>query len=242
MNRHEGESMKKSTSKESIRLWFEFLKRASSDPKITVNKEFYEPWGDYSNQTFNIWWEQHAQPLFERKTIELAERHVNDGEHLHLKVPMSMTPTEAANKVRELLIDHYQSIGHVPRSSYSYSLTDGVEIRISAFRAYLHTYDINQKLKLARPQEDSVTAKELLAEVRRFYLMRTNRWKNSKRTVEGLPMALAGDFSFDSETKTITNPKHDVTGIRNIRRYLHIAQRLVEAAAIGDFPGREFNK
>ena len=55
-------------------------------------------------------------------------------------------------------------------------------------------------------------------------------------------MALAGDFIFDSETRTITNPKHDVTGIRNIKRYLQIAQKLVESAANGDFPGREFNK
>jgi hypothetical protein len=87
-----------------------------------------------------------------------------------------------------------------------------------------------------------VSAKELLAEVRNFYSARTLRWKETKRKVEALPMALAGDFTYDSETKTITTPKHDDTAIRNIRRYLMIAQRLVENAGKGDFPGDDYYK
>jgi hypothetical protein len=53
-------------------------------------------------------------------------------------------------------------------------------------------------------------------------------------------MALAGDFTYDSETKTVTAPKHDDTAIRNIRRYLLIAQRLVQNAGKGDFPAADY--
>jgi hypothetical protein len=58
--------------------------------------------------------------------------------------------------------------------------------------------------------------------------------------VEALPMALAGDFTYDNATKTVSTPKHDDTAIRNIRRYLLIAQRLVENAGKGDFPAADY--
>ena len=109
-------------------------------------------------------------------------------------------------------------------------------------RAYLHTYDCHQQLLAARAGEGAVTAKDLLAGVRIFYSARTLRWQATKRKVEALPMALAGDFKYDSATKTVSSPKHDDTAIRNIRRYLLIAQRLVENAGKGDFPSKGFNK
>jgi hypothetical protein len=55
-------------------------------------------------------------------------------------------------------------------------------------------------------------------------------------------MALAGDFVYNSESNTVTAPKHDETAIRSIRRYLLIAQRLVENAAKGDFPSADYYK
>jgi len=82
----------------------------------------------------------------------------------------------------------------------------------------------------------------LLAGVRIFYSARTLKWRDTKRKVEALPMALAGDFTYDSATKTVSTPKHDETAIRNIRRYLLIAQRLVENAAKGDFPAADYYK
>ena len=102
--------------------------------------------------------------------------------------------------------------------------------------------DCHQKLLAEMGGEGAVLAKELLAEVRIFYSARTLKWRNTKRKVEALPMALAGDFMYDSETKTVTTPKHDETAIRNIRRYLQIAHRLVENAAKGDFPSADYYK
>ena len=232
--------MSKSAGREGVRLWFEFVKRAHADKGVRVNEAFYKPWGDYPNQTFNSWWQQHAEALFPRNKVELVQRYLSDTEHVKVSVPMSLTPTDAANQLRDVLMLHYKELGHVPRAHRSFALTEGVEVRISAFRAYLHTYDCHQKLLAERGGEGVVPAKELLAAVRCFYSARTHRWRNTKRKVEGLPMALAGDFTYESATKTVTSPKHDDTAIRNIRRYLLIAQRLVQNAAKGVFPGDDY--
>ncbi len=234
--------MSKTAGREGVRLWFEFLKRAHADKTVRVNEAFYKPWGDYPNQTFNSWWQQHAETLFPRNKVELVQRYLSDSEHVKVSVPMSLTATEAANQLRDVLIEHYKAIGHVPRAQRSFALTEGVELRIAAMRAYLHTYDCHQQLLAERGGEGVVSAKDLLAGVRVFYSARTLRWQGTKRKVEALPMALAGDFTYDSATKTVSSPKHDDTAIRNIRRYLLISQRVVENAAKGEFPGKDFNR
>ena len=93
---------------------------------------------------------------------------------------------------------------------------------------------------MASEHTSHVPAKLLLAEIRRYYMARTHKWQHTKRREEGLPMALAGDFTYDSETKTVSSPKHDDTAIRNIRRYLSIAKRLVENAGKGEFPAADY--
>ncbi len=234
--------MSKAAGREGVRLWFECLKRAHADKTVRVNAAFYKPWGDYPNLSFNSWWKEHAETLFPRNRVELVQRYLSDAEHVKVTVPMSLTPTQAANQLRDVLIAHYKEIGHVPRAQRAYALTEGVELRISAVRAYLHTYDCHQQLKATRGGEGAVSAKDLLAGVRIFYSARTLRWQGTKRKVEALPMALAGDFTYDSASKTVSSPKHDETAIRNIRRYLLIAQRLVENAGRGDFPAADYYK
>ena len=160
--------MSKTAGREGVRLWFEFLKRAHADKSVHLNKAFYKPWGDYPNQTFNEWWKLYAETLFPRNKVELVQRYLSDSEHVKVSVPMSLTPTQAANQLRDMLIQHYEAIGHVPRAQRAYALTDGVELRISAVRAYLHTYDCHQQLLAERAGEGAVTAKELLAAIRIF--------------------------------------------------------------------------
>jgi hypothetical protein len=42
-----------------------------------------------------------------------------------------------------------------------FALTEGVEIRVIAFKAYLHTYDIHQKLLATKKQYEDVSANDL---------------------------------------------------------------------------------
>jgi hypothetical protein len=95
---------------------------------------------------------------------------------------------------------------------------------------------------MATLQLKRVPAKMLLAEVRRVYMARSHKWKLTKRKVEGLPMALVGDIDYDSETDTVVARGSDVSAERAVRRYLAIANNLVSAAAVGNFPSRDYFK
>jgi hypothetical protein len=158
---------------------------------------------------------------------------------VHLAVPMALTATEAASQVRQALIEHYKAIGHEPKPQRVFELTQGAEIKVSALRAYLVAYDANQRL-LASLQQSRVPAKLLLAEVRRVYMARSHKWKLTKRKVEALPMALAGELDYDAVTDSVSSCSDDVSAERAVRRYLAIANNLVSSAASGDFPSRDY--
>jgi hypothetical protein len=233
--------MARATGKEAIRLWFEFLKRACLADDVKVNAKYYQAWGDVPNTKFETWWKVNGEQLFPYRKVEVVKRYLSDAGAVHVSVPMALTPTEAANQVRQVLIDHYKSIDHQPKQQRVYELTPGAEIKVSALRSYLATYDANQRL-MATLQLKRVPAKMLLAEVRRVYMARSHKWKLTKRKVEGLPMALVGDIDYDSETDTVVARGSDVSAERAVRRYLAIANNLVSAAAVGNFPSRDYFK
>jgi Mg-chelatase subunit ChlI len=181
--------------------------------------------------------------LFPVSKVEIVKRYLSDAEFVQVKVPMSLTPTQAANQLRETLIEHYQAIDHVPKPKRTYALTVDAEIKVSAFRAYLVTYDA--QVKLAEQYKDGVVpAKELLNEVRKYYLARSHRWRNTKRKVEALPPALAsGEYVYDHATNTVSaKDRYDSGAIRTVRMYLKKANSLILASASGDFPGKSYYK
>ena len=190
--------MARASGKEAIRLWFEFLKRAHLAAHAQVNSKYYKAWGDVEKTKFETWWKAHAEELFPYRKVQLMQRYLSDDGVLNVSVPVALTPTEAAAQLRHVLMEHYQAIGHTPKPHRAYALTEGAEIKVSALRAYLATYDANQTLSAAL-QVQRVPAKLLLAEVRRVYMARSHRWIHTKRKVEGLPMALAGEIHYDKE-------------------------------------------
>lgn len=233
--------MARATGKEAIRLWFEFLKRAYLADDVKVNSKLYQSWGDVPNTNFETWWKTNAEQLFPYRKVEVVQRYLSDAGVVHVSVPNALTPTEAANQVRQVLIEHYKGIDHYPKPQRVYQLTPGAELKVSALRAYLATYDANQRL-ITTLELPRVPAKLLLAEVRRVYMARSHKWKLTKRKVEGLPMALAGDIVYDVENDQVVSNGSDVSAERAVRRYLAIANNLVKAAARGDFPSRDYFK
>ena len=71
-------------------------------------------------------------------------------------------------------------------------------------------------------------------------MARSHNWQNSKRKVEALPMALAGELDYDAVTDSVSSRSDDVSAERAVRRYLAIANNLVSAAACGDFPSKDY--
>jgi hypothetical protein len=234
--------MARATGKEAIRLWFEFLKRAHDADGVVVNSKYYAAWGDVANAKFETWWKQHGDQLFPHRKVELAQRYLSDAEVVNVTVPKALTPTEAAAQLRQLLIEHYSAIGHKPKPHRVYALTERAEIKVSALRAYLATYDAHERVR-GTHHGVRVPAKLVLAEVRRWYLARSQRWQHTQRKVEGLPTALAGNLQYDAATDSVTvRGGDDVAAERAVRRYLAIADNLVRAAARGDFPSRDYFK
>ena len=45
-------------SRESYRLWFEFLKRAIARDRNSVKLKLYKSWGDVESLSFNKWWDE----------------------------------------------------------------------------------------------------------------------------------------------------------------------------------------
>ena len=233
--------MARSTGKEAIRLWFEFLKRAYLAGDVKVSANYYKAWGDVATTKFDTWWRAHAEQLFPNRQVEVTQRYLSDAGVVNVCIPMALTPSEAGNQIRQVLIEHYKEIDHHPKPQRVYEFTAGAEIKVSALRAYLATYDANQRL-MDTLELERVPAKLLLAEIRHVYMARSHKWKHTKRKVEGLPMALAGDIGYESETDTVVARGSDVSAERAVRRYLAIANNLVSAAAVGDFPSRDYFK
>ena len=233
--------MARASGKQAIRLWFEFLKRALESGEVKVRAKHYQAWGDVQNTTFDAWWKACGAELFPQHKVQLVQRRLSDAGVVHVAVPMNLTPTTAANQVRELLIQHYQAIDHTPKAQRVYEFTPGAEIKVSALRAYLATYDAHVKLagEMCTPP---VPAKLVLAEVRRVYMAKTHRWSHTKRKVEGLPSALADQVEYDARTGEVTASGDDTGAERAVRRYLKIAHNLIKAAAGGDFPSADYSK
>jgi hypothetical protein len=229
--------MRRSQSKEAIRLWFECLKRAQA-AKIKINHRYYSGWGDWKAMTFAQWWPAVGQALFVRSRVELVGKVEADKDAVFARIPKSHTPTQAANELRRLLLAHYKESGHKPTLERSYALTEGKELKVVNVRAYLHTYDIHNEL-LSESETGKVSSTQLLEAMRIFYLKRTEKWKNSKRRVDGLPTALINGMAVNPVTgKRIAMEASDNSGaLRAVRRYLTVADKLIANAAKGDWPG-----
>jgi hypothetical protein len=234
--------MRRSESKEAYKIWYGFLRRALASNACKVNKQKYAAWGGVENTTFTSWWRETGARLLDRRKVAI----VADGEKptkntLLVSVPVLLTPTEAANQLRRLLLEHYKSNSQKRKPSNSIQMTQGKEIKIRSFRAYLRTYDAYQKLKtdieLGRLKVKSVNrtggkggalavpSKLLVEEVRRIYAENQRRYRNSIVKVDPLPKALAD---------TVDNYNG---ALKAIARYLKQANQILANVANGDFPG-----
>ncbi len=249
--------------KEAFRLWFECLIRAANNPQFTINTAYYKEWGDWRQLSFNEWWGTVGKALLIAPADAVAlttSQEANSSGNLIVSVPMSLTPTQAANELRALLMAHYAAAKHTPQKRQSYALTEGAEMKQTVVRSYLHTYDAYLRLverarvmpvnssinRTSKRDADkrtiagsglAVSGKELLHEVRLFYLTRTERWKHTKRQVDGLPSALMNGMTVNPAT----NQKVDYGGdessaLKAVKRYLESANKLIANAAAGNFP------
>jgi hypothetical protein len=225
----------KSNGREAYRLWYEFLKRALSDKNIIIDRDFYNEWGEIENTNFKVFWQQMGDRLLSSQHLVLGNEKQNGSAVINIQVPMSLTPTQAANELRALLIEYYEKIKHTPKAERSYAISDGSEIKVSNYRAYLRAYDIKKKL-LEKERRD-VTNLEVLNELRIFYLKRTAMYAKTNRKVESMPIALRNGMSINPLTNENVNyGGEQKEAVRAVKRYLEMANSIIKNVAIGKFP------
>jgi hypothetical protein len=220
-------------SKESYRLWFQFLKRAIAKDKRSVKMSHYKTWGDVEIYSFNKWWDEigcKVINLDSNSKLEFATHADSTDSSYLIRVPKSLTSTQASTQLRELLT----SSNHKPIvDKQNLRITEGVEIRHSIYRAYLHTYDRHIEL-VQQSNGERVTNKETLIAVRKFYLTRFEKYKKRNQTVENLPSQLWDALNLDDldDVDVLATAK----SLATIGRYLREANKIIDAVRIGKFP------
>ena len=223
----------RANSKEAYRLWFEFLKRAIANPNIKVNQKLYKEWGDVSKYRFDAWWKEIGNKVIDldsQSNVTFATDGMKEEGSYLVRVPKTLTSTEAANQVRQLLLDsnHKQVV-----LESKLKIRHGAEIRPLTYRTYLNTYDIWLDL-IANSDGKKVTFKQVLIAVRKFYISRANKHKNTNRRFDKLPSNLLtamNDKNLDDVDVLAT-----AQAIATIARYLKETNKIMENVAKGIFP------
>ena len=217
--------------KEAYRLWFEYLKlaRGSSLQEVKsallVSQPFYAPWEMDKADNFNVWWKTHAH-LFEEKYVVRSLKEgepPNDPTALIVEIPLTKSPTELTKAVKAIIqsawdAQELKNKKAKKKPSAYYRLSEGSEPKLIAVREMLSVY---RNVYLRSPK---VKGEKLLNAVHRYYEGR----KNKKWAKVPTPLML---------TKGREDADDLARAMRNLRRYIQKAEKVVLNVARGRFPG-----
>lgn len=214
--------------REAFRLWFEYLKLARGSSKkevlsaLIVTQPYYAPWEMDKAGKFDDWWKGHKH-LFEEKhfvrTLQAGEA-PSDPTALVIEVPLTQSPTLLTKKVKALIQAAHAELELKNKKSKRrptayYKLSDGSEPKLDAVREMLSVY---RDVHLKHPK---LRGEKLLLACHDYYLGR----KNTRRA--NIPTTLLYQASGDDFARAM----------RNLRRYLQKAEKVVLNVARGQFPG-----
>ena len=220
-----------SARREAYRLWFEYLKVAlkSDDRRIKAalqaTKAHYAPWDVSARTNYNEWWRTHAH-LFEEKylvrEVKVGEERLAESS-LVVEIPLTESPTILLSRVKTILLAAFESQEKLSKKSRkkptaNYRLTEDSEPKLVAVREMLTVY---RDVHLANP---SLKGERLLMAVQNFYLGRKRKqWAK-------VPTPLI--------YRTEKGQEDDLArALRNLRRYIQKAEKIVLNVANGHFPG-----
>lgn len=220
--------------REAYRLWFEYLRLAhqsnlaSVKKALAVSEPFYRAWNIKSAVKFDDWWKSHGH-LFEEqfvvRTLSAGEKPL-DPNALIIEVPLTMSPTLLIEKVGLIIRSAYDADEKANRKSKKkataiYRLSDGAEPKLDAVREMLTVY---RDVYLKNP---NLRGEKLLKAAQDHYLARKNkRWAK-------VPMALL----YEKQEGEKSGSDDIARPLRNLRRYIQKAEKIMLNVANGHFPG-----
>ena len=222
------------SSKQRIRLWFEFYKLCLNDPTLQKNLKkslnYYKPWGDVSNLKFDEWWATHKQLFGELRVTEIKKvsKHPNA---LNVSIPLNHPVSHSIRELKIMIMERQQQrfkelgIGTENFKSKNpsfgkYEFTKGAEIRGGHLNEILMMYKI--WLDMDKP---AINSEYILEVVRRFDARPRAKWKPWIINVNK-PRLEEGNLLYDEEV------------LRQMRRYIRKAQQVSRNVSLGKFPGK----
>lgn len=217
--------------RELYRLWFEYLRLARKSPRQDVaaalkrSAQFYDPWGDVLSENFHTWWKGKGRLFEQRHTVRLigAGEQPSDLHALVVEISLNQSTTKLTRAVKALIEQKWTERQKQSKRknktvvSSDYSITEGSEPKRYAVREMLTVY---RDIYLKNP---TLGGSELLEAVHKYY-----KGRKQKRWAK-IPSALIADFADQGR-------KH--TAMRNLRRYIQKAEKVMLNVANGQFPGK----
>jgi hypothetical protein len=249
---------------EPYRLWFEFLKLASKDPNIIVDKQRYAPWGDYQAADFDEWWGAHWRELF---AVDIGVGPYDENMHgqadasLVLVIPLYQDRALTLRQVNEFLVDHHagERLADMRQGKFQLSIgnTTSTHPIHPATRFLRNLTKVRLLLKIYQFWSDAEATDERqrLEETAVRYFEWAKRWNNKidkkkteKKSVHvnkiELPASISRYVAYLEVRGTRTRISQDALAgwsddsRRQVKRYLLKARRIAANVARGEFPGR----
>ena len=245
---------------EPYRLWFEFLKLASKDPKIQIDKPFYQRWGSIEAADFDDWWTTNWRDLF---SVDIGVRVCEPGEHfdqrsdreLLVRIPLYQDKSRTLAQIAEVLDQHGagERLADMRQGQFhlSVGVADGHPVHpstrflrnLSKVKLLMHLYRFwLEGQGLGERQRLEQTAKRYLAWADGWNRkVRERKWK---RPLIEIPYALTEYVAYlqkRGDRRRVLLRDLNITDApnhrRQIARYIRKARRLAENFGRGEFPG-----
>jgi hypothetical protein len=217
--------------REAFRLWFEYLRLARNSQQQDVQEalkhsaSFYAPWGDVTRIKFDDWWKEKGYLFEETHVVHrlIAGEMPTDPNAIIVEIPLTQSPSVLIKRVREIIVEasamqQRTSRKGKKRPTSQFQLTMNAEPKLTAVREMLTVY---RDVHLKNP---TLRGKRLLNAVERHYLGR----KQKRFAQIPDPLDLPRDANPDKVDRVL----------RNLRRYIAKAERVMFNVANGEFPGK----
>lgn len=228
-------------SKEPFRLWYEFLKRAKARG-MTVHKDYAE-WGDTS-MGFNKWWAERGSDLISvvANGVELVTDQTKDDENYYLfAIPKHLSARQTRVEAESLMKRLKERDGQVKLNT-RWRITEGKGLKAESYRGYIHAFDcrekiVKQAIKEGKTEKD-VKAVHVLAELRKYYIKKHERYKGKG---DLMPQRLThGDGGYETDASKIVTDQRELKdatdSVNAVREYLKKAEATLDNVAKGTFP------
>ena len=222
------------SSRQYVRLWFEFYKLCLNDRDLENNLEksqkFYKPWGDVTNVEFDDWWKTHKD-LFGVSRVEEISRVSNHPNGLNLTVPLNQPVSKSIKEIKDLIESKQterlselgiETYGRKTKSvSYGqYEVTPGIEIRGKTLYEIQLMYSI--WLDMGKPSINTDYCMEVVCRLK------------SRPKSKWIPYLLLQEPLEDRKG----NLRYTDDQLRQVRRYIKKGQKVCESVSKGHFPGK----